>query len=277
MLLKVGSKGDDVKKLQTKLGLTADGVFGNGTAEAVKKWQGANGLTADGIVGAGTWGRMFPTTATPTPAPTPVPVSSGPLKLDKLKGHIPDAVIAQIPDTAAKFGINTPLRLAHFLAQCGHESAGFKATQENLNYGAKGLMSIFKKYFPTEAEALKYERKPEMIANKVYASRMSNGNEASGDGWRFRGRGYIQLTGRANYTAFGKAIGEDIPSTPDAVATKYPLLSAAWFWSTNGLNGLADKGATDADVTAITKRVNGGVIGLADRISHFKEYYNLLV
>jgi len=276
MLLKVGSKGDDVKKLQTKLGLTADGVFGNGTAEAVKKWQGANGLTADGIVGAGTWGRMFPTTAPTTPAPTPVPVSSGPLKLDKLKGHIPDAVIAQIPDTAAKFGINTPLRLAHFLAQCGHESAGFKATQENLNYGAKGLMGIFKKYFPTEAEALKYERKPEMIANKVYASRMSNGDEKSGDGWRFRGRGYIQLTGRANYTAFGKAIGEDIPSNPDVVATKYPLLSAAWFWSTNGLNALSDKGATDADVTAITKRVNGGVIGLADRISHFKEYYQLL-
>jgi putative chitinase len=273
MLLKVGSNGDDVKKLQTKLGLTADGVFGNGTAEAVKKWQAANGLTADGIVGAGTWSKMFPTT-TPT---TPTPVSSGTLKLDKLKGHIPDGVIAQIPDTAAKFGINTPLRLAHFLAQCGHESAGFKATQENLNYGAKGLMSIFKKYFPTEAEALRYERKPEMIANRVYASRMSNGNEASGDGWRFRGRGYIQLTGRANYTAFGKAIGEDIPSTPDAVATKYPLLSAAWFWSTNGLNGLADRGATDADVTAITKRVNGGTIGLDDRIKHFKEYYQLLV
>lgn len=275
MLLKVGSRGEEVKQLQAKLGLTADGIFGNGTAEAVKKWQAANGLTADGIVGAGTWGKMFPTT-TPT-TPTPTPVSSGPLKLDKLKGHIPDGVIAQIPDTAAKFGINTPLRLAHFLAQCGHESAGFKATQENLNYGAKGLMSIFKKYFPTEAEALRYERKPEMIANKVYANRMSNGNEASGDGWRFRGRGYIQLTGRANYTAFGKAIGEDIPSNPDVVASKYPLLSAAWFWSTNGLNTLADKGATDADVTAITKRVNGGTIGLEDRIKHFKEYYHLLV
>lgn len=270
MILKVGSKGEEVKRLQTKLGLTADGIFGNGTGEAVKKWQAANGLGADGIVGAGTWAKMFPTTTTPTPT------TSGPLKLDGLKGHIPDTVIAQIPDTAAKFGINTPLRLAHFLAQCGHESAGFTATQENLNYGAKGLMSIFKKYFPTEAEALKYERKPEMIANKVYASRMSNGTEASGDGWRFRGRGYIQLTGRANYTAFGKAIGEDIPATPDLVATKYPLLSAAWFWSTNGLNGLADKGASDADVTAITKRVNGGTIGLADRIKHFKEYYELL-
>lgn len=274
MLLKVGSKGEDVKKLQAKLGLTADGIFGNGTGEAVKKWQAVNGLGADGIVGAGTWAKMFPTTTTPTPAPTPI--TSGPLKLDGLKGHIPDSVIAQIPETAAKFGINTPLRLAHFLAQCGHESAGFKATQENLNYGAKGLISIFKKYFPTEAEALKYERKPEMIANKVYASRMSNGAEASGDGWKFRGRGYIQLTGRANYTAFGKAIGEDIPATPDLVATKYPLLSAAWFWSTNGLNGLADKGASDVDVTAITKRVNGGVIGLADRIKHFKEYYHLL-
>lgn len=269
MLLKNGSKGEEVKQLQTKLGLTSDGTFGNGTEAAVKKWQAANGLTADGIVGPGTWGKMFPSVAA-------TPVSSGPLKLDKLKGHIPYTVLAQIPETAAKFGINTPLRLAHFLAQCGHESGGFKVVTENLNYGAKGLVGTFKKYFPTEAEALKFERKPEMIANRVYANRMDNGNEASGDGWRFRGRGYIQLTGRHNYTKFGQAIGEDIPSNPDVVATKYPLLSAAWFWSTNGLNALADKGATEVDVTAITKRVNGGTIGLADRIKHFKEYYDLL-
>ena len=269
MILKVGSKGDEVKQLQTKLGLKADGDFGNVTAEAVKKWQAANGLTADGIVGPGTWGKMFETS-------TPSPASSGPLKLDKLKGHIPDAVIAQIPDTAAKFGINTPLRLAHFLAQCGHESGGFKVVTENLNYSADGLKSIFKKYFPDDATAAKYARKPEMIANRVYASRMDNGNEASGDGWKFKGRGYIQLTGRHNYTKFGQAINEDVTANPDTVATKYPLLSAAWFWSSNGLNALADKGATDADVTAITKRVNGGTIGLADRIKHFKEYYQLL-
>ena len=214
---------------------------------------------------------------TPVPAPpvqTIAPV--GGLKLDKLRGHIPDAVIQMIPDTAAKFQINTPLRLAHFLAQCGHESAGFKATSENLNYSAKGLMSIFKKYFPTEALANAYQRKPEKIANKVYANRMSNGDEASGDGYKFRGRGYIQLTGKANYTAFGKSIGEDILSNPDVVASKYALLSAAWFFSKNGLHKMADGGAGVDTVKAITKRVNGGYIGIEDRIKHFNEYYKLL-
>ena len=137
-------------------------------------------------------------------------------------------------------------------------------------------MGIFKKYFPTEAKALQYERKPEKIANLVYGSRMGNGDEASGDGYKFRGRGYIQLTGKNNYAAFGKAINEDITANPDLVSTKYPLLSAAWFWSSNSLNALADKGADDASVTAITKRVNGGTIGLPDRIKHFKEYYTLL-
>jgi len=198
------------------------------------------------------------------------------MDINKLKGHIPDTVIAQIPSVMSTFKIDTALRLSHFLAQCGHESAGFKAIQENLNYGAKGLLGIFKKYFPTEAKALQFERKPEKIANLVYGSRMGNGDEASGDGYKFRGRGYIQLTGKSNYTAFGKAINEDIAANPDLVATKYPLLSAAWFWSSNSLNALADKGADDASVTAITKRVNGGTIGLADRIKHFKEYYALL-
>jgi putative chitinase len=172
--------------------------------------------------------------------------------------------------------LTTPLRLAHFLAQCGHESGGFRVAAENLNYSAKGLNGIFKKYFPTLDSALAYERKPEKIANKVYASRMGNGAEGSGDGYKFRGRGYIQLTGKDNYTQFGKAIGEDILSNPDVVSGKYALLSAAWFWSKNGLNNLSDGGSTDAVVTSITKRVNGGTIGLADRIKHFKEYYHLL-
>lgn len=198
------------------------------------------------------------------------------MNISKLKGHIPDSVLAQIPDTAAKFEINTPLRLAHFLAQCGHESGGFKFVQENLNYGAKGLLGIFKKYFPTEEKAKLYERKPEKIANLVYGSRMGNGPEASGDGFKFRGRGYIQLTGKDNYTAFSKAINEDIVANPDLVATKYPLLSAAWFFHKNGLHKIADQGATDAVVTSVTKRVNGGTIGLPDRIKHFKEYYELL-
>lgn len=198
------------------------------------------------------------------------------MDITKLKGHIPDSVLAQIPDTAAKFEINTPLRLAHFLAQCGHESGGFKLVQENLNYGAKGLLGIFKKYFPTEEKAKLYERKPEKIANLVYGARMGNGPESSGDGYKFRGRGYIQLTGKDNYTAFGKAINEDIVANPDKVATHYPLLSAAWFFHKNGLHKIADGGATDAVVTSVTKRVNGGTIGLPDRIKHFKEYYDLL-
>lgn len=198
------------------------------------------------------------------------------MNLDKLKGHIPDGVIAQIPDTMQKFELNTPLRLAHFLAQTGHESGGFKATTENLNYGAKGLLGIFKKYFPTEAKAKEYERKPEKIANLVYGGRMGNGPEASGEGYKFRGRGYIQLTGKDNYKAFDAVVPEDILANPDLVATKYPLLSAAWFFHKNGLHKIADKGATDAVVTEVTKRVNGGTIGLADRIRHFKEYHNLL-
>ena len=198
------------------------------------------------------------------------------MDINKLKGHIPDAVIAQLPDTMKKFELNTPLRLAHFLAQAGHESGGFKAVNENLNYGAKGLLGIFKKYFPTEAKAILYERKPEKIANLVYGGRMGNGPEATGDGYKFRGRGYIQLTGRDNYTAFSKAINEDLTANPDLVATKYPLLSAAWFFHKNGLHKIADGGATDAVVTSVTKRVNGGTIGLADRIKHFKEYYELL-
>ena len=277
MILKKGDNNENVKLMQQKLGIEpAVTNFGPKTEEAVKAFQTKNGLTPDGIVGDTTWAKIMGQD-TPVPAPpvqTIVPV--GGLKLDKLKGHIPDSVIAMIPDTAAKFEINTPLRLAHFLAQCGHESGGFKVTQENLNYSAKGLAGIFKKYFPTEAVATPYARQPQKIANKVYANRMANGSEASGDGYKFRGRGYIQLTGRDNYTQFGKAIGEDIANNPDVVSSNYALLSAAWFWSKNGLNKLADGGAGDTVVTSITKRVNGGTIGLPDRIKHFKEYYHLL-
>jgi putative chitinase len=195
------------------------------------------------------------------------------MNLDKLKGHIPDGVIAQIPDVQAKFEINTPLRLAHFLAQTGHESGGFKAVSENLNYGAAGLQSIFKKYF-TPVSAKEFERKPEKIANIVYANRMGNGPQASGEGWKFRGRGYIQLTGKDNYTAFDKAVEDDILANPDLVATKYPLLSAAWFFHKNGLHKIADEGATDAVVTKVTKRVNGGTHGLDDRLKKTKQYAN---
>jgi putative chitinase len=281
MLLKLGSEGEDVKKLQIKLGVDPIGKFGPKTEAAVKAWQAEHGLTADGIVGDKTWGIIMGVTETPVSAPTiitePAPVKSvGGLKLSALKGHVPDAVIAQIPDTAAKFEINTPLRLAHFLAQCGHESGGFRLAKENLNYSAKGLVGTFNKYFKTEADAKPYERQPQKIANRVYGGRMGNGAEATGDGSKFCGRGYIQLTGKDNYTAFGKSINEDICSNPEKVATDYPLLSAAWFFNKNGLHKMADGGATDAVVTSITKRVNGGTIGLPDRIKHFNEFYSLL-
>lgn len=196
-------------------------------------------------------------------------------KLETLKGHIPDSVVSQIPDTAVKFNITTPLRLSHFLAQCGHESGGFKALVENLNYGSKGLLGTFPKYFNLTT-ATQYERKPEMIASKVYGGRMGNGPESTKDGYKFRGRGYIQLTGKDNYTAFDKFVTENIIESPDLVATKYPLMSAAWFFDKNGLWAVCDKGATTEVVTSVTKRVNGGVIGLVDRIKHFNEYYALL-
>jgi len=280
MILKVGSKGEDVKKLQAKLGLGADGVFGPGTEKAVKKWQVDHDLVADGIVGDSVWSKMFDidviTEDKVITPPVSASIPNSNLKLDKLKGHIPDSVIAQIPDTAAKFGITTPLRLAHFLSQCSHESAGFKTVQENLNYSAKGLMDIFKKYFPTQTLAEQYQKNPQKIASKVYGGRMGNGVESTGEGYKFRGRGYIQLTGKQNYTNFAKFIGEDTVANPDLVATKYPLASAAFFFQSNELWSICDKGADDKTVTLVTKRVNGGDIGLIDRIRHFKEYYKLL-
>ena len=278
MLLKLGSKGEDVKKIQAKLGIDPDGDFGPNTEKVVKQWQVKNGLDDDGIVGDNTWSKMFSSVAKP--------IVSGVLKLEKLKGHIPDSVIAQIPSVAAAFGITTNLRLAHFLSQCGHESGGFKVVTENLNYRLDPLVSIFKHDFDTnrdkvisvneKAKATSLIGHPDKIANFVYANQNGNGNEASGDGWRFRGRGYIQLTGRGNYKNFTKFIGEDVTSNPDLVATKYPLASAAFFFNSNKLWTICDKGADKATITAVTKRVNGGTNGLDDRIKHFNEYYNLL-
>ena len=162
---------------------------------------------------------------------------------------------------------------AHFFGQCAHESGGFKVFQENLNYSDKGLNGIFKKYFPTIASTTGYARKPEKIANKVYASRMGNGPESSGDGWKFRGRGPIQLTGKSNYTLFSQDVGRpDVLTNPDIVATELAFESALWFFRKNGLFAIADKGVTDAVITQITKRVNGGTHGLDDRLKKTKQY-----
>jgi putative chitinase len=197
------------------------------------------------------------------------------MDINKLKGIIPDYVISQLPQVIEKFNMNTPLRLAHFLAQASHESGNFKLVTENLNYGSKGLMITFKKYFPTQEKAVLYEKKPEKIANLVYGNRMGNGSENSGDGFRYRGRGYIQLTGKDNYKAFNAIVPENLLLSPDLVATKYPLLSAAWFFNKNCL-GKCDNGAKDNTVLAVTKCVNGGTIGLEERKSNFKKYYSLL-
>lgn len=162
---------------------------------------------------------------------------------------------------------------AHFFGQCAHESGGFKIFSENLNYSADGLNKIFRKYFPTPSSTAGYARNPEKIANKVYANRMGNGPESSGDGWRFRGRGPIQLTGRSNYTEFSKDIDRpDVLTNPGIVATELAFESALWFFRKNGLFAIADKGVTDAVITQITKRVNGGTHGLDDRLKKTKQF-----
>lgn len=196
------------------------------------------------------------------------------MNIEKLKGVIPDGVYDELSDTISKFEINTALRLAHFLAQCAHESAGFTAKVENLNYSAEGLKKVFPSYFPDNLSK-DYARQPEKIANRVYANRMGNGDEKSGEGYKFRGRGYIQITGKNNYTSFSKLIKESAVKDPDIVSTKYPLYSAGWFFSKNCLKK-CDAGETDAVVTSVTKCVNGGTNGLADRIKYFKKYYALL-
>ena len=269
MILKLGSKGTEVEKLQNFLGLPINGNFDESVDKSLKAWQKSNGLKDDGIAGPVTLKKMG------ILLESDMPVTNSAFKLEKLKGHIPDSVIAQIPDTAAKFGITNTLRLAHFLSQCGHESGGFKAVSENLNYSADGLKKVFGKYFPGNLNE-SYAKQPEKIAARVYGGRMGNGDEASKEGWKFRGRGYIQLTGKSNYSEFDKIVEDDITNNPDLVATKYPLMSAAFFFNKNGLWSICDKGADDATVTAVTKRVNGGTLGLADRIKHFKEYYALL-
>jgi putative chitinase len=198
------------------------------------------------------------------------------MKLDALSKKLPANVMDEIPLIMEKFGIDNPLKLSHFLSQCAHESGNFKFLNENLNYSADGLRKIFPKYFPTIEVANKYARQPEKIANKVYGGRMGNGDEASGDGYRFRGRGFIQLTGKDNYVAFDKFVDDDIMANPDLVSTKYPLTSAAFFFHKNKLWDICDKGHGDDIVLAVTKRVNGGTHGLADRQEKFDLFHSTL-
>lgn len=199
------------------------------------------------------------------------------MKTDNLNKTLNPAIMGEVFSIVEKFNITNHLRLSHFLSQCAHESGNFKFLTENLNYSADGLLKIFPKYFKDKATADAYARKPEKIGSRVYANRMGNGDEASGEGFKFRGRGYIQLTGKDNYKQFGAFVGEDLVATPDLVATKYPLTSAAFFFDKNKLWDICDKGDTPEVVTLVTKRVNGGTHGLEDRLSKFNTFNTLLV
>jgi putative chitinase len=174
---------------------------------------------------------------------------------------------------AATFYKMSPSRAAHFFAQTAHESGGFKSFSENLNYSAKGLRQIFGKYFKTDLEAQMYARQPERIANRVYANRMGNGDAASGDGWKYRGRGALQLTGKDNYKAFADYVKRpDVMTNPDLVSGELCFESALWFFDKNKLWSICDKGVNDAAILALTKRINGGTHGLDDRKAKTKKY-----
>jgi len=186
----------------------------------------------------------------------------------KTKPEVLTRYVKPLNDTAEYYNLNdNPKRLAAFLAQIAHESGGFNFVMENLNYSAKGLMATFKKYFPTEELAKQYERKPEKIANRVYANRMGNGDENSGDGYKYRGRGLIQLTGKFNYTKFSQSIDLSLDETVKYLETpEGAVASAGWFWDNNKLNRFCD----NDDFITLTKRINGGTIGLADRKHHYE-------
>jgi len=189
------------------------------------------------------------------------------------KLHIGPQWLDALNETFERFGIDTPKKQAAFIGQCGHECGNFKVLEENLNYRAETLRKLWPKRFPSIEFAKQYERQPKKIANSVYSSRMGNRDEASGDGFRFRGRGCIQLSGHSSYYHAGKALGVDFVMEPDLVATpKFAALTAGWFWSTHGCNDIADR----SDWILLTKRINGGTIGLEDRIKHINHALDVI-
>lgn len=195
--------------------------------------------------------------------------------IEKLKIRLPATAYESLYNSKNLTNLTNKNRIAHFLSQVAHESGNFRLVYENLRYSASGLRKTFGKYFPTTELALAYAMQPEKIGNRVYANRIGNGNEASGEGFKYRGRGYLQLTGKSNYEAFSKYIGEDCVVNPDLVATKYPMDSGLWFFDKNKLWTLCDS-VDIATVTTVTRRVNGGTNGLADRQAKFRAFQSLL-
>lgn len=199
------------------------------------------------------------------------------METNKLSPHLPSAAFNFMLQVVDKYKITQPSRLAHFLAQLAHESGNFTAVVENLNYSSDGLLKTFPKYFKDKATADQYARNPQKIGSRVYANRMGNGDEASGDGFKYRGRGYLQLTGKDNYKAFSAFIGQDCVADPTLVANKYPMDSAVWFFDVNKIWDICDKGAGEDVVKAVTRKVNGGLNGIDDRLKKFNLYNSLLV
>ena len=196
------------------------------------------------------------------------------IDFSQLKDYLPSEVYKDLLDVCIKYQINTPLRLCHFLSQCAHESGDFKHTSENLNYSLEALLRVFPKYFNT-GNVEKYVHQPVEIAARVYANRMGNGDEASLEGWFYRGRGYIQLTGKDNYTKFDATVPDNVVINPEMVAEKYALESAAWFWNEHKLNEIADQGADQNVIATVTKIINGGFNGLENRHKLFDRYYSM--
>jgi len=196
--------------------------------------------------------------------------------------NLPEAINAELPTIISKFKLDSPLRLAHFLAQAAHESGEFKIKNESLNYSTpERIAAVWPSRFNLDGTGGKlnahdYVKNQEKLANAVYSNRNGNGDAASGDGFKFRGTGAIQLTGKDNFAAFSKSIGEDCVAHPELVATKYYLTSAAWFWDNKKLNDVADGGPTEEVVKSITKKVNGALTGYEDRLAHFKKYHAIL-
>ena len=241
-----------------------DGDFGGKSDRVVRAFQRARGLPVTGIVGTATW-RAFDEGREHRAEGFAPPLTLA--QLQTIVPRISDTnarkYLGPLDQTMARWTITTPLRRAHFLAQIAHESASFTATRENLNYSADGLRAVFFKYFAQPGEPEAFARQPERIANRVYANRLGNGPESSGDGWCYRGRGLIQLTGKANYRLYSNETGVDFVVNPDAIATSVSRCTdvAGWYWDRNGIHLWADQD----DVLTVTKRINGGTHGLDER------------
>lgn len=198
------------------------------------------------------------------------------MDISKLSTLIPQQVLDQLPQVMDSFNINTPLRLAHFLGQVSHESQNFTKTEENLNYSATQLFKTFPTHFKSNLDAFPFANHPEAIANHVYCNRMGNSTESSGDGWKYRGRGYLQTTGKYEYIILGKFLKTDLVNSPDLLTSSLALSSAAYFFMSNGLLPLSDEGMTLEIVTLITHKINGGILGLPQRVNDCTEIYNIL-